>query len=460
MIQEYFNNCRTAEELQKEHRRLVIQMHPDRNPDAPDATAKFQEMQTQYEERLAELHGDYRAAAKGRARREQAEREEKARREREKREREKHRVEDVINQARRNKGVSFEALKEGDYIYARRIVDVEQDGLKWKCLSGEQIAEITYNTIPLEETVVKIEKVSEMDDFAIMKFSLSNYIHGVYGGFEVLQNSEHSCKGKRVANVVMFRSKHYVFFGNPKGDFFISDYYVPINYEEMLADWHLRYAAEQKLQEEERKRIEAERMAKLEAEQKPLIEEWTGKLVAISAALNDKEKETVAMDNLKKMLKVKFPGVTFRLKKKIDSYNLTWEDGPVIWDVCGFSDLFTPYVLTPWGKRFGHLDIDGHSRTMSTITKATILEQLGQIADVFATHDYTDDVEVGEVDWMLMHLLVGVNVEDKDADVCPFGINDDGKRIVRVEDAVSYVFSRTSYAQKKKANRRKQTANV
>lgn len=90
------------------------------------------------------------------------------------------------------------------------------------------------------------------------------------------------------------------------------------------------------------------------------------------------------------------------------------------------------------------------SRTMSTITKATILEQLGQITDVFATHDYTDDVEVGEVDWMLMHLLVGVNVEDKDESRCPSYINDDGKRIVRVEDAVRYVFDHTSYAQKKK----------
>lgn len=309
MIQEYFNNCRTAEELQKEHRRLVIQMHPDRNPDDPEATAKFQEMQAQYEEKLAELHGDYRAAAKGRARREQAEREEKARHEKERREREKHRVEDVINQARRNKGVGFDALKEGDYIYARGIVDREQDALKWQSLTGKEIAEITYRTYPLGETVVKIEKVYEVDDNTIMDSALCSHIDGVYGGYEVLQNSEHSCKGKRVANVVMFRSKHYVFFGNPKGDFFISDYYVPINYEEMLADWHLRYVAELKRQEEERKRIEAERKAKLEAEQKPLVEEWTGKLVAISAALTDEEKDTVALCNLKTMLKVKFPAL-------------------------------------------------------------------------------------------------------------------------------------------------------
>ena len=103
MIPEYFNHCTTEDELRKEHRRLVVKLHPDRNLDDPDATAKFQEMQAQYEERLAELHGDYRASAKGRQRRERAEREQ----------RDANRVNDVINEARRNKSVRFDTLKAG-----------------------------------------------------------------------------------------------------------------------------------------------------------------------------------------------------------------------------------------------------------------------------------------------------------------------------------------------------------
>ncbi len=42
---EYFEHCMTHEQLEQEHRRLVIKMHPDRNPNDPEATAKFQEMQ-------------------------------------------------------------------------------------------------------------------------------------------------------------------------------------------------------------------------------------------------------------------------------------------------------------------------------------------------------------------------------------------------------------------------------
>ena len=44
-------------------------------------------------------------------------------------------------------------------------------------------------------------------------------------------------KGKRVAKVVMFRSKHYCFFGNPMGDLYtIVDYYVPVNCADMFGD--------------------------------------------------------------------------------------------------------------------------------------------------------------------------------------------------------------------------------
>ena len=94
---EYFENCMTNEQLEQEHRRLVIKMHPDRNPDNPNATAEFQEMQQQYEERKAELNGDYTKSARGRERRE---RERREREERERREREQNRLAEVLEQAR------------------------------------------------------------------------------------------------------------------------------------------------------------------------------------------------------------------------------------------------------------------------------------------------------------------------------------------------------------------------
>jgi hypothetical protein len=462
MIKEYFRHCRTEEELRREHRKLVVQMHPDRNPEDPDATAKFQEMQAQYEEKLAELHGDYRAGDKGRARRAQAQREEEARREREKREREKHRVEEIINQARRNKNVGFDTLKTGDYIYARRIVNDMKSGFVSGELNGNQIANIAFRNTPLGETIVKIEKIYELDDCTIMGSNLSSLIDDVYGGYEVLQDVGSCCKGKRVARVIMFRSRHYVFFGNSKGDFVVSVYYVSLNYEDMFADQHFQYLAELKRQEEERR----QRMAQLEAEQKPLIEEWKGKLTSISAALTAHEKETVAVSNLLTMLKAKYPGAKFR-KVTVCNYalRLDWEDGPTVSEVVAFSDLFNHQeneTETPWERRFGHVVLPEGSclRKMSTLAKAAILEQLGVISDVFAKSDYTDEVEVDDADWLLMHLLVGVNVANGDSDVCPSRINNDGKRKVYVDDAVMYVFHHSSYTCKRKTAKRKKTGKA
>lgn len=450
MIQEYFKGCRTEEELQKEHRKLVIQMHPDRNSDDPEATAKFQEMQAQYEEKKAELHGDYRAAAKGRARRAQAERE--------KPECDKRCVEEVINQARKNRDVGFGDLKAGDYVYARCVENDGYDDYVWETLQGEGVVNVAYRCTPKQETVVKIEKVYELCDDNIMYDALCSFVDGVYGGYEVLQTSDFNGNGKRVPKVVMFRSPHYCIFGNPKGDFVISDYYVTLNYEEMFADQFIQLDAERKRQEE-KKRIEAERMARLEAEQKPLMDEWTGKLVTISAALTDKEKEAVAIDNLMTMLKTKFPGVKFRLK----DHMLYWQDGPMCKAVHAIMDLFSRVddLRSPWENRFGHFDCILTSRTMSALTVTSILDQLGQITDAFATSGYADRVEVGDTDWMLMHLLVGVNVMDGEKQKCWCDVKKKTRvRMVSVKDAVEYIFDRTSYKPKKGTAKRKKATKV
>lgn len=41
MIQDYFNDCTMLEQLEKKHRTLVLQLHPDRNPDDPNVTREF-----------------------------------------------------------------------------------------------------------------------------------------------------------------------------------------------------------------------------------------------------------------------------------------------------------------------------------------------------------------------------------------------------------------------------------
>lgn len=447
MIPEYFNHCTTEDELRKEHRRLVVKMHPDRNLDDPDATAKFQEMQAQYEERLAELHGDYRASAKGRQRRERAEREQ----------RDANRVNDVINEARRNKNVRFDTLKAGAYIYARKVGQECGGAYEWDYLRGRDIVSMFFDHAAEPETVVKIEAVVELGDKEIMERSLSNAIDAIYGGWETLQNPTNTAKGKRVPKVVMFRSQRYCFFGNPKGDHFVSDYYVHVSAAVMFGALFIQMAAEKQRKEEERQRKMAELKAKIVAEQQPLIAAWEGKLIAISAALTTEEKETVAVSNLRKMLKARFPGAAIRVTKSKEicrAYQLIWQDGPTVYEANETARLFESYgdIVTPWNERFGRISLFNAVRRMSTLAKASILEHLGEVSDVFTTAGYDDYVEVSDTDWMMINLMVGKTVEEgKDDWFCHM---QNGKREVQVGNVVEYIFDNTSYAKKPKAKKK------
>lgn len=466
MIRDYFNDCMTLEALEKKHRKMVLQLHPDRNPDKADVTREFQEMQAQYEERKAELNGDYSGSQRARQRRERAEREEREREERERRQRESHIVDDVLNEARRNKGVGFDTFKAGIYVYARKVDQGAHGHYDWDNMSGDDLVHVFYTYAAEPETVVKIETVVELDDKDIMGNILSDHLNGIYGGWEILQSAGNGMKGKRVSKVVMFRSKHYCFFGNPMGDLCtIVDYYVPVNCADMFSDLLHVIAAQEQRKKEEQQRIAAERRVKLKAEQNPLIAAWSDKLITISAALTDEEREAVAVSNLKKMLKEKFPGATFRLHESKGKYDVRWADGPTEPEVLDVMSLFyygqfNP-ELSPWEERFGHISFFGERprlfvhRFMSVITKATILEQLGQVTSDFATSGSFDEVAVDDNDWVLLHLLAGVDVNDGCTVTSRF-VN--GKHMVCVMNAVGFIFNHTSYIKPRKAKKRKAKA--
>lgn len=465
MIKDYFNDCYTLEALEQKHRKLVFLLHPDRNPDKADATREFQEMQAQYEERKAELNGDYSGSQRARQRREQAEREE---RERERREREAHIVDDVINEARRNKGVRFDTFKAGAYVYARKVDQGAHCPYDWDNMSGDDLVHVFYTYAAEPETVVKIETIVELDDKDIMGNILSDHLNGIYGGWEILQsaNPNRGLKGKRVPKVVMFRSEYYCFFGNPMGDLCtIVDYYVPVNCADMFSDLLHVIAEENRRKMEDEQRLAAERRVKLKAEQEPLIAAWSEKLITISAALTDEEKVAVAVSNLKKMLKEKFPGAAFRLHESKGKYDVRWADGPTEPEVLDVMSLFyygqfNP-ELSPWEERYGHISFFGERpslfvhRFMSAITKATILEQLGQVTSAFATSGFFDEVEVDDNDWVLLHLLAGVDVNDGCA-VTSRLVN--GKHMVCVMNAVGFIFNHTSYIKPRKTKKRKAKA--
>ena len=464
-MKSYFDKCMNIEQLEQEHKRLVIQLHPDRNPDNPDATAEFQEMQQQYEERKAELNGDYTKARKGRERRE---REARERAERERKEQERRKVEMAVEQARLNRSKSHMELKAGDYIYARG-VEFTRSVFDWSDLTADDLLRVAIAKGVKQECVVMVEHVFECKDFDLSNASLSKLMNCaetgcIYGGWEVLQKPDPANgirKGQRVARVVMFRSEHYCCFGNPMGDSIISDYYVPCNYETMYSDRLHRIKADMEREAMEKARIEAEKKAKLLAEQQPLIDEWSPKLIAMSAGLSQSERQTVAIDNMKKVLKAKFPGVTFRIKtNRYGETSVAWDDGPMVEDVLMTTDLFNtwlqPRELTPWQERFGTVCINAgdYDRKMSTLTKASILQQLGQVTDVFTKTDFHDEVTMDDFSWMMLHALVGIAVSDPDAMLCLCTMHADGRRTVTPAQAVSFIFRHTSYTTKKAAKKK------
>ncbi len=447
----------THEQLEQEHRQLVIKMHPDRNPNDTEATAKFQDMQQQYEERKAELNGDYTKSARGRERRE---RERREREERERKERERNRLAEVLEQARLNKQKRHTELKKGDFVYAQMVPNVGGTPNGWADMTVEGILRVSLKSDMNGETVVMVEEIIECQDYDMMNCSLSKLMGStetgrIYGGWETIQSADPKNgirKAKRVAKVVMFRSKSYCAFGNPQGDSFVSDYYMRPDFGTMYSD-HLHRIYQRMRQEEEKKaRIEAERKARIEAEQRPLIDEWTPKLITISRGLTDAEQQTVAVSNMKAVLRAKFPGVTFTIKtNRHGESSVTWEDGPTVREVVVAADLFNDWLQlsepTPWQERFGKVTINmaDFNRKMNTLTKARILQQLGGVVDAFCQGSIDDEVTVGDDDWTMLHLMVGVSTSDPDAQLCLSTLKADGTRRVHIGTAVRYVFEHTSY---------------
>lgn len=457
----YFDDCMNEEQLKARFRELCVKMHPDKNTDNPNATADFQEMQQQYEERKAELAGDYSKARKGRERRE---RENRERAERERKERERMKVAMVVEQARLNRQKSHMELKAGDYIYA---MGVDYHHFDTYNMSGEDILKAVMQEGVKPECVVKIELIVDCMAYDMLNVNPSKLMpEGIFGGWEVIQSADPAAgvkKAKRVAKVIMFRSEQYCYFGNPQGDMTIDDFYMPVNYAAMW-DSHLdRIKARLAYEQQEAARIEAERKAKLLAEIKPLMEEWGPKLIELSVGLTPREQLEVAMDNLKTMLKGKFPGTTFKVKrdKYVTVYHtLQWEDGPTVEEVEQVLNLFDHYrhadkEITPWMERYGNIRIADVERKIGTLTKAKILQQLGQISESFRSRGVEDEVVLDDMDWMMLHLMVGVDINSDNAKLCMKRMDADGKRYVKVLAAISFIFRNTSYKKTTKAAKKK-----
>lgn len=452
----YFDDCMTLEELKARYKQWVLKLHPDRNPDNPNAEADFKDMQEQYECREAELKGDYSKTRRSRQRQQEREREARERAEKERKEREQRKVEAAIEQARKNKNRSHTEWKVGEYIYARKLNPTT--AYEWENLMADELMHMVCKEGVQDEIVVMIETIVELADGDFFKVYLNSKIpEGVWGGYEVLQDADRSAgrlKGKRVAKLVMFRSPKYCIYGNPMGDQTIRDYYMPIGYETIFSTQLDKIRAKIEHEKQERERIESERKAKLLEEQKPLLLEWQDKLIELSKGLSLDEQHTVTRDNIRCMLAHSYMGTRFSVKGYTlnnSELEITWEDGPTVDEVLKKLDPFflsrqdaDSHSVTPWAERYGAVLYKSMRRKMSVLTKARILQQLGQVTMVFRNAGYYDEVEVTGFDMQMLEALAGVQFGDVNAKHCQSQYRNN-MYYVRVENAVRFIFNNTSY---------------
>ena len=382
----------------------------------------------------------------------------------------------AIDQARKNKQKSHLEWKAGEYVYAR-MVNFTRSMFDWDNLTGDDLLHVVIKMGVKEETVVRIEHIVDCQSVDILNVAMSKLMNSaesgcIYGGRETLQDADPAngiYKKQTVAKVVMFRSEQYCVFGNPMGDHTISDYYMPVGYEVLFGSQIDRIKARIVYEQQEQARIEAERMARIEAEQRPMILEWEPKLIALSRGLTAKEQKEVAMSNLKTMLKSKFPGAKFTVKQ--DRYSdvvVRWEDGPTMQAVREVMNLFDAWhaidgktgveQLTPWMEHYGRMcfSVTETERKMSVLTKARILQQLGSVTETFTTSAIDDEVTVSDFDWMMLHLLVGIEVGNPDAKLCMSTMHADGRRTVAIKAAVSFVFNHSDYCKVTQKSRKSQ----
>ncbi len=458
----YFDSCMTLEELKACYKQWVLKLHPDRNPDNPNAAEEFKEMQEQYECREAELKGDY---SKSRKNRERREREERERAERERKEREARKVEAAIEQARKNKNRSHNEWKAGEYVYVRKVNTMS--AFEWERLMADDLLRMVCKEGVQEEIVVMIETIVELADKDFFNVYLSGKIpDGAWGGYEVLQDADRTAgrlKGKRVAKLVMFRSPKYCIYGNPMGDQTIRDYYMTANYEAMFSQQldHIRAIIEHEKQEKQR--IEEERRAKLLKEQSPLLLEWQDKLIELSRGLSLEEQYTVTRDNIRCVLAHSYVGTRFSVKGYTlnnAELEIAWEDGPTVEEVMQkldpffftMQDIKQNQLSTPWTERYGAVLYKTMRRKMSTLTKARILQQLGQVTAAFREGMMLDEVPLSDFDWLMLHAMACIDLSTAEKkDQCCCTIHPDGHRSVTPKWAIDFVFQHTSYKKTKKA---------
>lgn len=146
--------------------------------------------------------------------------------------------------------------------------------------------------------------------------------------------------------------------------------------------------------EEEETRLKKEEQARIERE------------YSFLTVLTDKYDQKTAANNLRNLLKAKFPATKFSVKKDHhDSYTVSWEDGPTEPQVSEITHLFkdegwdgmtdSSYsIITPFNQRYGGIGYISTSRKISDAVRNQELDLLNkELGKEYQLEDYVVEKE-------------------------------------------------------------------
>lgn len=314
-------------------------------------------------------------------------------------------------QAEKNKPKSAAQITVGDFIYCY-FKGSKHDDLMDMLRTHLQANETANEYFQLGK-VVDVIDISE-NEFNSLKYSDNTNLLKDEGG----SYSDDIAEERDIDSLSPFEREtfysHFTLIRTPSGRAIIADAqgYNYMRYTGLLSHYRLSMKADcdkayeilriakekaekERIQrEEEETRLKKQEQARIERE------------YSFLTVLTDEYDQKTAANNLRALLKVKFPVTKFSVKKDhYNSYTVTWEDGPTDQQVSEITRLFkdegfdgmtdSSYsIVTPFNQRYGGIGYISTNRKISDAVRNQELELLNkELNKEYQMEDYVAEKE-------------------------------------------------------------------
>lgn len=367
-------------------------------------------------------------------------------------------------QAEKNKSKSAAQIAVGDFIYCyfksskhRDLMDMLKTHL--------QVDETSKEHFQLGK-VVDVIDISE-NEFDSLEYSKNTNLLKDEGG----SYSDDIAEEREIYSLSPFEREtfysHFTLIRTPSGRAIVADAqgYDYMRYTGLLSHYKVSMKADcdkayellriaKEKAEEERIRKEEEETRLKNEEQARIEREYS-----FLTVLTDKYDQKTAANNLRTLLKVKFPATKFSVKKyHYDSYTVSWEDGPTDRQVSEITHLFkdegfdgmtdSSYsIVTPFNQRYGGIGYISTDRKISDTVRNQELQLLNkELNKKYQMEDYV--VEKGNT----VSGLIYQRIYNKDyspelrTETEPVNNNKPATKVISAQDLKLIDYSEKSFA--------------